>query len=148
MDIMGLIAPDGPVYQAGTLSGNPLAMAAGIATLKKLAGANAYTELREKAELMRQKLKPVLQQYAGKVLVQQLESIFCFYFTDAKKISTLDEVKKCDMQLFARYHREMLNRGIYLAPSGYEVGFLSLAHTEADIDRTADAVGASLKAIL
>ncbi len=147
-DIMSKIAPDGPVYQAGTLSGNPLAMAAGIATLKKLAGTKAYAALREKAELLRHKLQPVLQQYAGRVLVQQLESIFCFYFTDAEKIKTLDAVKKCDMQLFARYHREMLNRGIYLAPSGYEVGFLSLAHTEADLDRTVAAVGASLKAIL
>ncbi len=147
-DIMSIVAPDGPVYQAGTLSGNPLAMAAGIATLKKLAGTKAYTALREKAELMRHKLQPVLQQYAGRVLVQQLESIFCFYFTDAEKINTLDEVKKCDMGLFAKYHREMLNRGIYLAPSGYEVGFLSLAHTEADIDRTVEAVAASLKAIL
>jgi glutamate-1-semialdehyde 2,1-aminomutase len=147
-DIMSMIAPDGPVYQAGTLSGNPLAMAAGIATLKKLAGVKAYTALREKAERMRQKLQPVLQQHAGKVLVQQLESIFCFYFTDAKKISTLDAVKKCDMRLFARYHREMLNRGIYLAPSGYEVGFLSLAHTEVDIDRTVEAAAASLQSIL
>ena len=147
-DIMSMIAPDGPVYQAGTLSGNPLAMAAGIATLQKLAGAQAYKTLREKADLMLRKLEPVLQPYAGRVLVQQIESIFCFYFTGAKKISTLDEVKKCDMQLFARYHREMLNRGIYLAPSGYEVGFLSLAHTEADIDRTVEAIGASLKTIL
>lgn len=147
-DIMSKIAPDGPVYQAGTLSGNPLAMAAGIATLEKLAGTNAYAVVREKADLLFRKLQPVLQQYAGRVLVQQLESIFCFYFTGAGKISALDEVKKCDMQLFARYHREMLGRGIYLAPSGYEVGFLSLAHTNADIDRTVEAVGASLKAIL
>jgi glutamate-1-semialdehyde 2,1-aminomutase len=147
-DIMSKVAPDGPVYQAGTLSGNPLAMAAGIATLKKLAETKAYTALRDKAGLLQHKLQPVLQQYAGRVLVQQLESIFCFYFTDAEKISTLDAVKKCDMQLFARYHREMLNRSIYLAPSGYEVGFLSLAHTEADLDRTVAAVGASLKAIL
>jgi glutamate-1-semialdehyde 2,1-aminomutase len=147
-DIMSKITPEGPVYQAGTLSGNPLAMAAGSATLKKLSGTNAYAALRDKAELLRRKLQPVLQQYAGQVLVQQLESIFCFYFTDAEKIKTLDEVKKCDMELFAKFHREMLNRGIYLAPSGYEVGFLSLAHTEADIDRTVAAVGASLKSIL
>ncbi|MBN2107615.1 MAG: glutamate-1-semialdehyde 2,1-aminomutase [Deltaproteobacteria bacterium] len=147
-DIMSKIAPDGPVYQAGTLSGNPLAMAAGVATLKKLAETKAYASLREKAELLRRKLQPVLQQHAGRVLFQQLESIFCFYFTGAEEIKTLDEVKKCDMRLFAQYHRELLNRGIYLAPSGYEVGFLSLAHTAADIDRTVAAVVASLKAIL
>jgi glutamate-1-semialdehyde 2,1-aminomutase len=147
-DIMSMIAPDGPVYQAGTLSGNPLAMAAGIATLKKLEGAQAYKTLREKADLLRHKLQPVQQQYAGRVLIQQLESIFCFYFTNAEKIKTLEEVKKCDMQLFGRYHREMLNCGIYLAPSGYEVGFLSLAHTEADLDRTVAAIGTALKTIL
>lgn len=147
-EIMAKVAPDGPVYQAGTLSGNPLAMAAGIAMIKKLVSENVYSVLREKAVFFKNRLDSVLQKYEGRVLFSQLESIFAFSFIDAKIISSLDTVKKCNMQLYAGFHRELLNRGVYLAPSGYEVGFLSLAHTEADIIKTAEAVTESLDSIL
>lgn len=147
-DIMDKISPDGPVYQAGTLSGNPLTMAAGIATLKKLADGQVYSNLKYKAELLSRALEPILRKYKNRVLFSQIESIFTFSFTDAKQITTLDQVKKCDMDLFASFHAEMLSGGIYLAPSGYEVGFLSNAHTETDIAKTADAVKTSLKNIL
>ena len=146
-EIMEKIAPEGPVYQAGTLSGNPLAMAAGIAMVKKLISEGAYSVLREKAAFLRNRLDLVLQKYEGRVLFSQLESIFTFSFIDAKKITSLDTVKKCSMELYAGFHRELLNRGVYLAPSGYEVGFLSLAHTEQDLIRTAEAVTEALDTI-
>ena len=147
-DIMDKISPDGPVYQAGTLSGNPLAMAAGIATLKKLADGQVYSNLKYKAELLSRALEPILRKYKNRVLFSQIESIFTFSFTDAEQITTLDQVKRCDMDLFASFHAEMLSCGCYLAPSGYEVGFLSNAHTETDIAKTAEAVKTSLKNIL
>jgi len=146
--IMRHISPLGPVYQAGTLSGNPLAMTAGIQTLKKLEKINAHDELKRKGEKLDQLLKPALSRHAGKVLFTRIESIFAFNFTSAKSIDTLAGVKACDMGAFAKFHGEMLRRGVYLAPSGYEVGFLSTAHTDADIEQTADAVSESLNAIL
>ncbi len=146
-EIMDKIAPDGPVYQAGTLSGNPLAMTAGIVTLKKLGGGNIYPELKKKGESLKKKLEPVLDRYRGKVLYQELESIFSLYFTDREVITSVDQVRGCDMKKFGEFHSRMLSRGIYLSPSGYEVGFLSTVHTEEDLDRTAVAVEESLKAI-
>ncbi len=147
-EIMDKVSPDGPVYQAGTLSGNPLAMAAGIATLKKLADGRVYSELKNLAKLLYSELEPTLKKYKGKVLFSQLESIFTFSFTDIEKITSVNEVQKCNMELFASFHGQMLSRGIYLAPSGYEVGFLSAAHTENDIELTAQAVKESLEEIL
>ncbi len=146
--IMACVAPDGPVYQAGTLSGNPLAMSAGIATLKKLDGLKAYGLLDRKAAHMAKLMKPVLEKHAGKLLFLQMGSIFALYFTSQKAIRTVDDVKLCDMKLFGRFHGEMLRRGIYLSPSGYEVGFLSTAHGEDDIEKTAEALSASLAAVM
>lgn len=146
-EIMSKIAPEGPVYQAGTLSGNPLAMSAGIATLKKL-DQNAYKLLHEKARRLHELLLPSLTKYAGKVLFLQMESIFAIYFTSKKNINDVSDVKKSDMSLFGRFHREMLGRGIYLSPSGYEVGFLSTAHSDEDLAETARAISASLEVIL
>ncbi len=145
---MDKIAPDGPVYQAGTLSGNPLAMAAGIAVLKKLKDKNAYSSLKMKAEKMQAGLSAVLDEFKGRVLYQSLESIFALFFTDIDLVSSVDQVRKCDMDLFAKFHAEMLGRGIYLSPSGYEVGFLSLAHSDGDIERTVSAVESSLRNVL
>ncbi len=147
-DIMALVAPDGPVYQAGTLSGNPLAMAAGIATLAKLVPGAAYAELRGKADFLRDALRPCLDTYRGRCLFQQIGSIFSFCFTDLERVSCVDDIRTGDMRRFARFHRAMLERGVYLAPSGYEVGFISTAHTEDDLLRTAEAVQQSLAAVL
>ena len=146
-EIMKMVAPDGPVYQAGTLSGNPLAMAAGIATLKKLTG-SAYAELQRKADFLRDALQPCLEKYRGRFLFQQIGSIFSFCFTDLERISSVEDIRKGDMKLFARFHREMLSRGVYIAPSGYEVGFISMAHADDDLLRTAEAVDRSLAAVL
>jgi len=145
-EIMAKIAPDGPVYQAGTLSGNPLAMAAGIATLKKL-DQKAYRQLRDKAAALKQLLKPALKKYSGKVLFLQMESIFAIYFTDKNEIRYVNDVRGTDMKLFAKFHNEMLKRNIYLSPSGYEVGFISTSHSIKDLEKTAHAISESLDAV-
>ncbi|HRZ28054.1 MAG TPA: glutamate-1-semialdehyde 2,1-aminomutase [Spirochaetota bacterium] len=147
-DIMSMIAPDGPVYQAGTLSGNPLAMAAGITTLEKLDRTGAYMKLKKLSDEFAGILAPVLKKHEGRFLLQRLESVFAFYFTGRKEVSSLAQVKECDMKLFGRFHAGMLSRGIYLSPSGYEVGFLSTAHSSADLEKTAAAIDESLRAVL
>ncbi len=147
-DIMARIAPDGPVYQAGTLSGNPLAMAAGIATMKRLDEINAYANLRARADDLKVMLSVVMKKYEGRVLFLQLESIFALYFTSVTDIRDLEDVRKSDMKMFARFHGEMLKRGIYLSPSGYEVGFLSVSHNTGDLVKTADALEQSLAAAM
>jgi glutamate-1-semialdehyde 2,1-aminomutase len=147
-EIMEKVAPDGPIYQAGTLSGNPLAMAAGIATVQRIQSLDAYRLLREKAGRLHALMKPALDRYKGKVLFVQLGSIFAIYFTALSSIESVDQVKKSDMKRFARFHGEMLQRGIYLSPSGYEVGFLSTAHDEGDLQKTAAAIEESLQAVL
>jgi glutamate-1-semialdehyde 2,1-aminomutase len=145
--IMSRVSPLGNVYQAGTLSGNPLAMVAGIQTLKKLDKISAYELLKNRKEKMHDFLSDTLAEYNGKVLFTQLESIFAFNFTETESIQTLDQVKSCNMKDFARFHGEMLKRGVYLSPSGYEVGFLSTEHTDDDFKKTAAASAESLRAM-
>ena len=146
-DIMAKIAPEGPVYQAGTLSGNPLAMAAGIASLKKIEVSGFHDNLRKKCEAFAERIRPALERYKEKIQFGHIESVFCFYFTGNREITYVDDVRKADMKLFAAFHGAMLKRGIYLSPSGYEVGFFSTAHTDEDIERTAAAVIESLEEI-
>ncbi len=146
-DIMSMIAPEGPVYQAGTLSGNPLAMAAGRAALTRLKEGKVHELLSEKGNYLQEKLSPLADKYKGRVLFKRIESIFCTYFTDADDVVSVDQVRNCGMEKFALFHREMLNRGIYLSPSGYEVAFLSAAHSKADIDETVAAMEEALDAV-
>ncbi len=147
-ELMARIAPDGPVYQAGTLSGNPLAMSAGIATLKKMERIGAHALLDKKAEHLRNLLAPALSRFGDKTLFLQMGSIFALYFTEKRSITTVDDVRACDMKRFAAFHRAMLSRGVYLSPSGYEVGFLSTAHGDEELEKTAKAIEESLTAIL
>jgi glutamate-1-semialdehyde 2,1-aminomutase len=146
-EIMSRVSPLGSVYQAGTLSGNPIAMAAGVATLKKLNRIGAYGILHKKMEKLASILEPVLITFRGRVLLVRLESIFMLYFTDREAIESVDQARECDMNLFAAFHRSMLERGIYLPPSGYEVDFLSTAHTDDDLEKTGEAISESLDAI-
>jgi glutamate-1-semialdehyde 2,1-aminomutase len=146
--IMGKISPLGPVYQAGTLSGNPLAMRAGLATLKKINSFGFYSELSLKSRQFSSMMESVIEPYKNRIKFICLESIFVIYFTETDKIRSIDDVKKCDMPTFAKFHSEMLSRGIYMSPSGYEVGFISSAHSLNDLEFTAGAVSASLKSIL
>ena len=137
-EIMDFLAPLGPVYQAGTLSGNPLAMAAGLATLTELFNGNTYKTL----ESLGQQLENGLSEAASKagipVCFRRLGSMFCGYFTD-QPVHNLADAMKSDRARFAKYFHGMLAEGIYLAPSQFEAGFISAAHTEEDIQRTVEA---------
>ena len=145
-DIMRKIAPDGPVYQAGTLSGNPLAMTAGIETLKILSKPDTYKKLMAKSEGLEEALKDAAKRAGIKTKFYRAGTMFCTYFTD-KEVYNFDDAAKTDMAAFAKFFRGMLERGINLAPSGYEAGFMSLAHTSADINKTARAAYESFREI-
>jgi len=142
--IMSYISPEGGVYQAGTLSGNPVAMAAGIAQLSELIKPNFYTDLAAKTEAFTRDIQEfaLANQYPFKVF--QIGSIFWFAFTDKEKIQTSDDIDASSMDKFKIMHRELLNRGIYLGPSGYEVGFISAAHSASDLEKTKSAIFESL----
>jgi len=128
-DIMGYISPDGAVYQAGTLSGNPIAMAAGIAALKELLRPGFYEALHAKTEAFVNDICSFLAEKNYPLRLFHIGSIFWFAFTSAEKIQTAEAIDPASMTLFKAMHRELLNRGVYLGPSGYEVGFISAAHT-------------------
>jgi len=145
-DIMGKIAPLGPVYQAGTLSGNPLAVAAGLATLKKLEAPGFYGRLAGTARALCEGLASTARKHGIALSAQSVGGMFGLYFR-AVPPSTYAEVMQCDKEAFKRFFHAMLERGVYLAPSAYEVGFVSAAHSEADIAATiaaADAAFASM----
>ncbi|MBE9039208.1 glutamate-1-semialdehyde 2,1-aminomutase [Oscillatoriales cyanobacterium LEGE 11467] len=134
-DIMTMVAPAGPMYQAGTLSGNPLAMTAGIKTLELLQKPGAYDQLDKMTAKLSQGLLSVARETGHEVCGGQLSAMFGMFFT-AGPVHNYDDAKKADLDKFGKFHRGMLERGIYLAPSQFEAGFTSLAHTEEDIDRT------------
>ena len=135
-DIMQLLAPLGPVYQAGTLSGNPIAMAAGLATLDLISMPRFYTNLTILTETLIQGLKARAEAANIPFYASSVSSIFGLFFTDALKIETEQEVKRCNISLFRQFFHGMLREGIYLAPSAYAVGFISAAHREFEIEKT------------
>jgi glutamate-1-semialdehyde 2,1-aminomutase len=134
-DIMGMVAPAGPMYQAGTLSGNPLAMTAGIKTLELLKQPGTY----ERLEAITQRLSSGLQEAARQAGVPicggSISGMFGFFLCPGP-VRNFEEAKTTDSARFAKLHRAMLERGVYLAPSSFEAGFTSLAHSDADIDAT------------
>ena len=144
-DIMEKIAPLGPVYQAGTLSGNPLAVAAGLATLRKLQAPGFYERLATAARALCEGLVSAARKRRVAFSAQSVGSMFGFYFR-ATPPSTYAEVMQCDTEAFKRFFHAMLERGVYLAPSAYEVGFVSAAHTDADIAATVAAAEAAFGA--
>jgi len=136
-EIMELVSPGGPVYQAGTLSGNPVAMAAGLAQLEALEKMDVYTHINAMGKKLAGGLSAVIRNTGIKACVNQIGSLVCLFFG----IETADDyrsVKKADTALYARYFHEMLKAGVYLAPSQFEAMFVSYAHSEADIDETLD----------
>jgi glutamate-1-semialdehyde 2,1-aminomutase len=139
-DIMDEIAPLGPVYQAGTLSGNPLAMAAGCATLDVLARAGTYERLATLTDRLGRGLADVGR---GRLTVNRFASMLTPFFVKGP-VHDYADAKKCDTAAFGRFFHALLERGVYWPPAQFEVGFVSLAHTEADIDRTIAAAGAAL----
>jgi glutamate-1-semialdehyde 2,1-aminomutase len=143
-ELMNNVAPLGPVYQAGTLAGNPLAMSAGIATLKELAKPGVYEGISAQARKLVHGLKNALAGAGIAAQVNSIGSLSTIFFT-AEPVTDYNGAKRSDTKMYARYFREMLNRGIFLAPSQFEAAFVSASHTAGDIERTIGAAGEVLK---
>lgn len=143
-EIMDNISPVGSVYQAGTLSGNPVAMAAGIAQLSELLRMGFYRDLLGKTEEFTESIQRFASAKNYKFKVFTIGSIFWFAFTDQEKVSKADEIDPASMEKFKKMHRELLNRGVYLGPSGYEVGFISSAHNKTELEKAKRAIFDSL----
>ncbi|MBE8713498.1 glutamate-1-semialdehyde 2,1-aminomutase [Sphingobacterium hungaricum] len=134
-EIMSNISPDGAVYQAGTLSGNPIAMAAGIAALTQLAQPGFYEKQEEKTDAFVTEIRNFIAENNFEVKIFSISSIFWFAFTELDAIKKADDIIPASMENYKIMHRELLNRGIYFGPSGYEVGFISAAHTKEDLTK-------------
>jgi glutamate-1-semialdehyde 2,1-aminomutase len=142
-DLMRMMAPDGPVYQAGTLSGNPLAMAAGIATLEALRDGKVYEQLERAGARLAGGLQQAAKAAGVPLQISRVGSMICPFFTD-KPVHDYDDATQCDTEAFARFFRAMLARGVVLPPSQYETWFISAAHDDAAIDKTIEAAGEAL----
>lgn len=140
--IMSSLSPLGPVYQAGTLSGNPLAMAAGVTLLNKVRAPGFHQALEARVERLCEGLESRAQAAGIPLLTQRAGGMFGVFFTDQPQVNDLQAATACDLNAFRRFFKGMLARGVYLAPSNYEAGFMSNAHTTADIDKTLDAADA------
>ena len=140
--IMDMLSPDGPVYQAGTLSGNPIAMAAGLAQIGQLIKRGGWSRLEELGARLGEQM---LQAIAGKPLTfHRLGSMFCLYFCEGP-VRNLADARRSDQRAFSQYFHACLERGVYFAPSQFETGFLSLAHTDADITQSARVIAEALR---
>lgn len=144
-DIMRHLAPAGPVYQAGTLSGNPIAMAAGIATLKQLADESIYDELAEKTAVFQAALQEAATAANVPVVVNAVCGMVSLFFTEATRVLNFSDVSACDTDAFAALFNHLLQQGIYFAPSAYETLFVSSAHSKEELLKTAAVVGQFLK---
>ena len=140
-EIMEHIAPLGPVYQAGTLSGNPIAMAAGLTMLNALEEEGFHERLSAKTELLAEGLESMALRHNVPFTTNYVGGMFGLFFTDQESVTCFADVMKCDTDKFNRFFHGMLEEGIYLAPSAFEAGFLSAAHSEADIEATIEAAG-------
>lgn len=143
-ELMDQLAPDGRVYQAGTLSGNPLAMAAGLAQLEELERRDAFRALEAAGAALEGAMGVAMKPFAERLCLKRAGSMFCLYFTPGP-VRNLAEAKRSDTAAFGRFFHAMLEQGVYLAPSQFEAGFLSLAHAEAEIEATARAAAAALR---
>ncbi len=135
-DIMACLAPDGPVYQAGTLSGNPIAMAAGLATLGKVCVDGFFESLSEKTDRLVNGLSDSAERHGVNLTTNKVGAMFGLFFTDRQSVSCFQDVMACNQEQFNQFFHAMLDQGIYFAPSAFEAGFVSSAHTEELIDRT------------
>ena len=134
--VMQYIAPTGPVYQAGTLSGNPVAMAAGLTMLDLLLEPGLYEQLSDKTARVAEGLKAAATRHGIPLAITYVGGMFGFFFTEETEITRYEQVTRCDMERFKRFYHLMLEEGVYLAPSAYEAGFLSLAHGDKEIEHT------------
>ena len=146
-DIMAHLAPTGAVYQAGTLSGNPLAMAAGLATLRKVLVDGFFERVGARTESLVRGLRGAAATAGVGLATNRVGAMFGLFFTDAQSVTSFSEVMACDSALFGRFFHGMLRSGIYLAPSAFEAGFVSDAHSDAEIQKTIKAAGQVLLSI-
>jgi glutamate-1-semialdehyde 2,1-aminomutase len=145
-DIMQMVAPSGPVYQAGTLAGNPIVMTAGIKTLNILKNSNSYAELGRKTSFLREGLTEAIKKSNVKACVQGIGSLFTLFFT-SETVIDYDSAKTSNAKFYARFFHLMLDHGVYLPPSQFETAFVSTAHTDQDINALIQAASNSLKEI-
>jgi len=141
-ELMDRITPDGPVFHAGTLSGNPVAMAAGLATLKEISRPGFFEALERKARTLMEGLAQRAKSAGVPLATVAIGGMFGFFFTTDSAVTTYRQATACDIERFKRFFHGMLARGVYLAPSAYEAGFVSAAHSEADIAATLEAASA------
>ncbi len=146
-DIMEYLAPLGPVYQAGTLSGNPVAMAAGLKTLELISKPGFYDSLTQKTEKLVAGIKQQAAAADIALSANQVGGMFGLFFSGDEKVSRFAQVMQCDQALFKRFFHAMLEQGIYLAPSAFEAGFVSAAHTDDDIEQTLEVIGKVFKSL-
>ena len=145
-DVMEMVAPLGPMYQAGTLSGNPLAVTAGVATLRELQQPGTYERLEASANRLADGIAAAFSRVEIPASINRVGSMFTGFFNPGP-VATLSEVEKSDTTTYGRYFHALLERGVYIAPSQFEAGFVSVAHTDADIDRTIVAVRDALSQV-
>lgn len=146
-EIMEALAPVGPVYQAGTLSGNPIAMAAGYACLNEITQPGIYETLTELTEMLAEGLLHAAQEEGIPLVINNVGGMFGLFFTDAPSVTCYSDVMACDVERFKRFFHLMLDQGIYLAPSAFEAGFMSVAHSPEDIQKTIDAARVAFAAL-
>ena len=145
--VMNYLAPTGPVYQAGTLSGNPVAMAAGLKTLELIAKPNFYEVLTEKTTRFVNGMKERASQAGIPLSTNAVGGMFGLFFTEEKRITSFAQVVQCDQERFKRFFHTMLDNGVYLAPSAFEAGFISAAHSDEIIDETLDIAATVFKTL-
>ncbi len=146
-DVMQMVAPLGPMYQAGTLSGNPLAVAAGVATLTELQRPGVYEQLEATAVRFTEGVAAAFREAEAPSTINRVASMFTGFFNPGP-VTSLAQVEQSDTAIYGRYFHALLDRGVYLAPSQFEAGFVSIAHTDADIDRAIEAVVEALAAVV
>jgi glutamate-1-semialdehyde 2,1-aminomutase len=138
-EVMDYIAPVGPVYQAGTLSGNPVAMSAGLAALQQLSTPGLYDQLYQRVDALVDGLQERANRAGVPMTTNRAGSMFGFFFTEEPEVTSYAQATQCNMEHFKAFYHAMLNEGVYLAPSAFEGGFMSAAHTEDDIEKTLQA---------
>ncbi len=146
-DIMDRITPDGPIFHAGTLSGNPVAMAAGLATLKECMRPGFYAALQKKAQALMDGFAAQAKAVGIPLTTVVVGGMFGFFFTDAPRVASYRQATACDIERFKRFFHGMLAEGVYLAPSAYEAGFVSAAHSDEDIAATVASAGRVLRTL-
>ena len=146
-EVMQCIAPLGPVYQAGTLSGNPIAMAAGLATLNLIQAPGFHDHLNQQTKKLTDGLQKLADDAGIALTTHQVCGMFGFFFSDEAKIEFFEQVTQCDMDRFKRFYHSMLDNGVYLAPSAFEAGFVSAEHSDNEINATLDAAQKAFAAL-